>query len=86
MATPHLTSVELERPLAAVKQNQCRLLVFDVNENGKAILSSVVKSSGHPALDEAARSGIAKCTFKPALAGGKPVSASVKVQYVWSLN
>ena len=59
---------------------------FDVNAAGKVTNSSVVKSSGHPALDEAARSGIAKCTFKPALAGGKPVSASVKVQYVWSLN
>ena len=61
-------------------------LSFDVNAAGKVLGSSVVKSSGHPALDEAARSGIAKCTFKPALAGGKPVGASVKVQYVWSLN
>lgn len=59
---------------------------FDVNATGKVLDSSVVKSSGHPALDEAARSGIAKCTFKPALAGGKPVGASVKVQYVWSLH
>ncbi len=59
---------------------------FDVDATGKVQGSSVVKSSGHPALDEAARTGIAKCTFKPALAGGKPVSASVKVQYVWRLN
>jgi D-alanyl-D-alanine endopeptidase (penicillin-binding protein 7) len=59
---------------------------FDVDAAGKVLGSSVVKSSGHPALDEAARSGIAKCTFKPALAGGKPVSASVKAQYVWSLK
>lgn len=59
---------------------------FDVNSAGKVTDSSVVKSSGHPALDEAARSGIAKCTFKPAMAGGKPVAASVKVQYVWRLN
>ena len=61
-------------------------LSFDVDAAGKVLGSSVVKSSGHPALDEAARTGIAKCTFKPALAGGKPVSASVKVQYVWRLN
>jgi D-alanyl-D-alanine endopeptidase (penicillin-binding protein 7) len=61
-------------------------LSFDVDAAGKVLGSSVVKSSGHPALDEAARSGIAKCTFKPALAGGKPVGGSVKVQYVWSLN
>ena len=59
---------------------------FDVDAAGKVTGSSVVKSSGHPALDEAARSGIAKCTFKPALAGGKPVSASVKAQYVWRLK
>ena len=59
---------------------------FDVDAAGKVVGSSVVNSSGHPALDEAARSGIAKCTFKPALAGGKPVGASVKVQYVWRLH
>ena len=86
IATQHFTSVELERPLDAVERNQCRLLVFNVNENGKVISSSVLKSSCYSALDEAARTGIAKCTFKPALAGGKPVSASVKVQYVWRLK
>ncbi|KAB8060547.1 TonB family protein [Janthinobacterium sp. FT14W] len=42
---------------------------FDVDATGKVHGSSVVKSSGHPAL-----------------AGGKPVSASVKVQYAWRLN
>ena len=68
------------------KEEGTVIMSFDVNATGKVLDSSVVKSSGHPALDEAARSGIAKCTFKPALAGGKPVSASVKVQYVWSLN
>lgn len=61
-------------------------LSFDVDTAGKVQGSSVIKGSGHAALDEAARSGIANCTFKPAIAGGKPVGASVKVQYVWSLE
>jgi protein TonB len=39
-------------------------LNFTVDENGAVKDSAIVKSSGHPALDEAARSGIAKCRFK----------------------
>ncbi|MDN2712833.1 M56 family metallopeptidase [Janthinobacterium sp. SUN118] len=61
-------------------------LSLDIDANGKVLASKLVRSSGHPALDEAARSGIAKCIFKPALAGGKPVSSTVPFQYVWSLK
>lgn len=68
------------------KETGTVVLSYDVDAAGKVLASSVVKSSGHPALDEAARSGIAKCTFKPALAAGKPVSGSMKMQYVWTLD
>ncbi|MGK5026564.1 M56 family metallopeptidase [Janthinobacterium sp. RB2R34] len=68
------------------KQTGTVNLSFQVNAAGKVEDSSVVRSSGHPALDEAARSGIAKCTFKPALAAGKAVSSPVQIQYVWTLE
>lgn len=75
-------------PEAALQAKQTGTvnLSFQVTAAGKVENSSVVSSSGHPALDEAARSGIAKCTFKPALAAGVAVSSPVRIQYVWSLE
>jgi len=75
-------------PAASIqaKETGAVTLSFDVASTGKVQGSSVVKSSGHPALDEAARSAIGKCVFKPALANSKPVDSSVQVQYVWSLE
>lgn len=61
-------------------------LSFQISAEGKVEDSSVVHSSGYPALDEAARSGIAKCSFKPALAGGKQVASRAQMQYVWTLD
>ena len=58
-------------------------LRFLVGADGKVKDSRVVTSSGYPALDEAARAGIAKCSFYPAQAEGKPVDAWTLVQYVW---
>ena len=49
-------------------------LSFLVGANGKLGQSKVVKSSGHPDLDEAARGDIQKCAFKPATQAGKPAS------------
>lgn len=60
-------------------------LEFDVNDAGKIVSSRVSNSSGHPALDEAARTALQKCTMKPATQEGKPVSSKAKVQYVWTL-
>ena len=51
-------------------------LNFTVDENGAVKDSAIVKSSGHPALDEAARSGIAKCRFKNG-------PGNTNLQYVW---
>lgn len=61
-------------------------LGFLVGADGKVKENKVEKSSGHAGLDEAARSALVKCSFKPALAGGKPVQAWTKVSYVWQLN
>ncbi len=61
-------------------------LGFKISEDGRVDDSLVKKSSGFVALDEAAREGIAKCRFKPATQGGKPVAAWMQMQYVWTLE
>ena len=61
-------------------------LYFEVGANGQVLASQVDRSSGHAGLDEEARSAIAKCSFRPALAGGKPVRARAHVRYVWVLE
>jgi D-alanyl-D-alanine endopeptidase (penicillin-binding protein 7) len=61
-------------------------LSFLISEQGKPTDSKVVRSSGYPLLDEAARSGIMKCSFKPATRGGAPVAHWMQMQYVWTLH
>lgn len=59
---------------------------FLIGSDGAVKESQVEQSSSHPALDEASRSALAKCRFKPALAGGKPVQSWTQVAYVWTLE
>jgi D-alanyl-D-alanine endopeptidase (penicillin-binding protein 7) len=61
-------------------------LRFLIDVDGSVAEAQVAKSSGDRSLDEAARSAIAKCRFKPAIYKGKPARAWVPVQYVWSLG
>ena len=61
-------------------------LAFEIGVDGKVVESKVRKSSGYADLDEAARTGIALCTFKPASENGKLVQAWVPIQYVWTLK
>jgi D-alanyl-D-alanine endopeptidase (penicillin-binding protein 7) len=61
-------------------------LQFLISAEGKAIESRVLKSSGYHMLDEAARRGIQKCSFKPALTDGQPVEGWMQMQYVWTLQ
>lgn len=60
-------------------------LRFRIEPDGSVSESNVLKSSGDRSLDEAARVAIAKCTFTPATANGKPQAAWVPVQYVWAI-
>ena len=82
------TCAKPQYPAASLQAKQTGTvnLSFQVTAAGKVENSSVASSSGYPALDEAARSGIAKCTFKPALAAGKQISSPVRIQYVWTLE
>lgn len=80
-AKPHWPAEDLK-----AKHTGTVTLRFAVSEAGTVTGSSVVKSSGFPGLDEAARNGIAQCRFKPAMAGDKAIAADVQVQYVWTLE
>lgn len=68
----------------ARKEQGAVTLSFVVGADGKAKSSEVVKSSGFTDLDEAARTGIEKCTFKPGTQAGKPFESKMKMQYVWT--
>ncbi|TFW24713.1 M56 family peptidase [Massilia arenosa] len=61
-------------------------LAFDITVTGDVGSATVKKSSGHPLLDEAARSAIALCKFKPALKRGRAIASTTYVQYVWTLD
>jgi bla regulator protein blaR1 len=61
-------------------------LSFLVGTDGNVAQSRVLRSSGYRELDEAARTAIEKCQFKPATAQGVPVETWVPVQYLWSTH
>ncbi len=61
-------------------------LAFRIEPDGSVGDAQIVKSSGYPALDTAARDGIMRCKFKPAMVEGKAEAAWMKMQYVWTLE
>jgi D-alanyl-D-alanine endopeptidase (penicillin-binding protein 7) len=75
-------------PEAALKETRTGTvqLGFLIGVNGKVKNSKVEHSSGHTDLDEASRTGIEKCTFKPATKAGKAVESWTQMQYVWTLE
>ncbi|MCE3602319.1 energy transducer TonB [Massilia sp. P8910] len=60
-------------------------LAFLVDASGDVVDTKVKKSSGHVALDDAARNAIKLCKFSAATAKGKPVESWVDIAYVWKL-
>ncbi|TWI45449.1 TonB family protein [Pseudoduganella flava] len=61
-------------------------MAFLVGEDRAIREAKIVETSGFPLLDAAARDGVAKCRFKPAMVDGKPQAAWMKMQYVWTLE
>lgn len=61
-------------------------LRFLVGADGKVIQSEIEKSSGYRRLDEAARAGLAKCQFRPAMVDGKAEQAWASMRYTWRLE
>jgi protein TonB len=61
-------------------------LRFLVGVDGKVVQAEVEKSSGFKRLDEAARTGLSRCTFKPATVDGKPEQGWASLKYTWRLE
>ncbi|MRX11608.1 TonB family protein [Pseudoduganella sp. FT25W] len=82
------TCAKPDWPEAAVadKRTGTVQLNFLVGTDGKVKESKVDRSSGHADLDEAARTGIQKCQFHPAIKAGKAIEKWQKMQYVWTLE
>ena len=75
-------------PAAAISENRTGTvqLGFLIDRTGKVKNSRVEHSSGHADLDEASRTGIEKCIFKPPTKAGKPIESWTHLQYVWTLE
>ncbi|MGO9666157.1 MAG: energy transducer TonB [Polyangia bacterium] len=57
-----------------------------VSRDGRALRVSLLKSSGHPLLDQAAIDAVRGWTFEPAQASGVPVASKVVVPVRFSLS
>jgi protein TonB len=62
------------------------LLAFLIELDGKVLESKVERSSGFRRLDEAARSALGLCKFRPATIDGKPERAWAKIEYEWKMT
>lgn len=60
-------------------------LAYRVGADGKVLESRVEKSSGYPLLDEAARTGLQRCIFLPAIVDGRAEPSWLRMQYVWTM-
>lgn len=82
------TCAKPEWPKEALRKEQTGrvTLAFRIGEDGTVLESVVKQSSGFPLLDEAARTGLIKCQFKPAVVNGRAEPAWVQMQYVWTLD
>jgi protein TonB len=61
-------------------------LRFLIGVDGLVIESKVEVSSGFARLDEAARSALSKCQFKPGTANGVPEQSWASMKYTWRLE
>jgi protein TonB len=89
-ARPFLDFSSCSRPVypeddARQKNTGTVTMQFLIGTDGKVLESKIQKSSGHRSLDEAARSALAQCRFRPPMTpDGKIVQAWTAIQYVWT--
>lgn len=62
------------------------VLAFLIGVDGKVVDSRVEKSSGFRDLDNAARTGLSTCRFKPGTVDGKPEQSWTRMEYVWKIE
>lgn len=77
-----------EYPKEALRLEQAGTVMvgLQIDVDGSVVDTAVRKSSGFPLLDEAARTTLARCKFKPAMVNGIPARVWTQVQYVWALG
>lgn len=82
------TCAQPQYPQSSLRAKHAGAVVmrFLIGTDGKVQDSKVDSSSGDVALDEAAHTAIAKCTFTPAMIDGVAVPAWTTLRYVWSLT
>lgn len=61
-------------------------LRFLIDTDGHVLQSEVLKTSGYVRLDEAARTALSKCQFRPGSVDGKPEQSWAHIQYQWRLE
>lgn len=75
-------------PPASLRANETGivLLTFLIDVDGTVVEGKVERSSGHRRLDEAARSALSLCRFKPATVDGKPERTWSRIEYEWKIE
>jgi protein TonB len=61
-------------------------LSFLIDVDGNVLESQVAHSSGHRRLDEAAKSGLSLCKFRPGTLDGKPERSWARIEYEWKIE
>jgi len=62
------------------------VLQFLIGTDGSVLDSKVDSTSGYPRLDDAARSALSLCHFKPGAVDGKPEQSWAKIRYTWKID
>jgi protein TonB len=61
-------------------------LKFLIGVDGRVMQAEVEKTSGFQRLDEAARTALSRCQFKPGTVDGKPEQSWASIKYTWRLE
>lgn len=61
-------------------------LAYYIDAAGKPLRAKMLRSSGHPALDNEVLTTLSACGFQPAMQGNLPVGSWAKLQYIWSIE
>ncbi len=75
-------------PMESLKQEHVGVVSFRflIAADGQVSEAVVVKSTGHPLLDQATIDAVKQCRFVAGIKNGKPAPAWMMMQYVWRLD
>ncbi|MFP4354794.1 MAG: TonB family protein [Phycisphaerae bacterium] len=75
-------------PQPAIRRGLEGLVVIEADISAEGVVSAVrvVESSGHDLLDHAAADAVGSATFRPAIRGGLPAAASVRIPIRFQLR